>query len=417
MNVPDPRPRIVVLIQQPLSPRDFRRFGIAAMRTRGYTVNVLDVADLAFPMLPNRRDHYKDFSGFDLSVIRTLAELCAATDTIAAARLTVCYVGSGHVPARVWPIFKLISSAPTPYLMTAPSTPVFSGAATATRSTADRIFNRGGPLNIADSVLARMPLRLLGVRPPDFIVVPALKSDLNRPLFNGRSKHIPAHVMDYDLYLEELARPKEPQNIAVFIDQNIGFHPDAESMGIRRFTPEYFYACLRRFFDAIETDLKLEVVIAAHPRADYSETPGLFGNRRIVHGQTTSLIRNGKLAIASYSTAILQAIAFRTPVLFYASRELTAYLRFAAAIEAQARSLGCSPVMIDDGTVADIAAHIHEPGQVPPSFFQDWIRHPDAPEKPYWDIVLDSLVEAGVLPAPDSRGRLLPASVATRVAS
>lgn len=398
-------PHVVLLVQQPLAPRDLVRFGISALLARGYAVSVFDVADMAFPMLTNVREHYRNFSGFDLLVTHTRADLRAAADAMANARLIICHVGAGYVPIRAWPILRRLSASLVPYLVAAPSTPSFaesSGADRAVTKIMGKIIN---PSTYLDSLLARLPLQWLGLRPPDFVVVPALSSDLGRPLLSGSSQRIPAHVMDYDLYLEEMARPPKPENIAVFIDQNVGFHPDFKSMGMDWFHPGEFYGRLRSFFDRVESNLGLEVVVAAHPRADYSTMPNLFGARRVVYGQTTSLIRNARLAITCYSTAVLQAVAFRKHVLLYASRDLMNYPSLASSIRGQARYFGASLMMIDDGDSADISSFVCDTGPIYESCMRDWIRHPEAPEKPYWDIVLDSLVDAGVLPVASPRPR------------
>lgn len=409
-------PRIVLLVQQPLSPRDLARFGISAMLARGYAVSVFDVADLMFPMLPNVREHYRNFSGFGLFVIRTRAALRAAGKAIADAQLAVCYVGSGYVHTRAWPVLRLLSASSAPYLIAASSTPSFSASARDDRSSMNVMERLKNPLSLMDSFLARLPLRLLGLRPADFVVVPALESDLNRPLFAGKSRRIPAHVMDYDLYLEEMARPEKPQNVAVFIDQNMGFHPDLKSMGMNWFNPDTFYGHLRLFFDKVESDLGLEVVIAAHPRADYSRMPGLFGARRVVHGQTPSLIRNGRLVISAYSTATLQAVMHRKPVLFYTSPELMAHPYFSTVIRKQSRYFSATAVSIDRSDKINIASFVRDTTSMRESCLRNWVRHPDAAEKPYWDIVLDALAEAGALPPPDSRASPRAAPIATRAA-
>jgi hypothetical protein len=229
--------------------------------------------------------------------------------------------------------------------------------------------------------------------------VPALKSDTGRPLFPPSERYIPAHVMDYDLYLEENSRLPKPLDAAVFIDQNFGFHPDIKSMFLDWFDVDEFYHHLRLFFDRIESELGLEVVIAAHPRGVYDQPHALFGNRRIFYSQTPTLIRNGQLMITAYSTSIAQAILHEKLILFYTSSGLSSHPTFSTLIQNQSQYFGSRPCVIDKLEQGRMSSYIYDTRNIRESFIPDWIKHPNSPPKPHWDIILDFFIRESVLPA------------------
>lgn len=113
------------------------------------------------------------------------------------------------------------------------------------------------------------------------------------------------HSESYDEYrsCRDMPRFKEDRYV-VFIDQYIVAHSDFEKRGIHTPVkdPNKYYDQLNGFFDIVEQDYNCDVVIAAHPKAEY--TGKEFGNREIIYGNTNVLIKDAELVIFQYSTAI-----------------------------------------------------------------------------------------------------------------
>lgn len=76
----------------------------------------------------------------------------------------------------------------------------------------------------------------------------------------------------------------------LFVDTYYPLHPDLKNMFPNvEIDAEHYWQLMRSFFDYLECKYQIKVVIAAHPKALY--TGNEFGDRKIVWGQTGSLIR------------------------------------------------------------------------------------------------------------------------------
>lgn len=113
------------------------------------------------------------------------------------------------------------------------------------------------------------------------------------------NKLVPVKSGDLENYLK-LNIVKEKQ--IVFIDQNIANHQDFKNMGILSIDEKIYYEKLNKAFDLIEKELKMKVVIAAHPSSSYEKD--LFLGRKIVQNQTIEEIKKSYLVIGHYSTIL-----------------------------------------------------------------------------------------------------------------
>ena len=75
-----------------------------------------------------------------------------------------------------------------------------------------------------------------------------------------------------------------------------------------------WYPNLIKFFDFVETNVGLKPIIASHPKHDGRDHSEFFGARKVVGGQTLSLVRSSQLVIATNSTSISFAVAFSKPL-------------------------------------------------------------------------------------------------------
>lgn len=126
------------------------------------------------------------------------------------------------------------------------------------------------------------------------------------------------HALDYDLYLRELFNPPRllEKPIIVFLDQYLPFHPDFADSMFSPPTPVLYYKEMNIFFDWLEQYTGMEVVIAEHPRAVREQHVSFWQGRKIIAGETISLVRNASLVISHASTAVNFAVLFNKPLLF-----------------------------------------------------------------------------------------------------
>ncbi len=208
-----------------------------------------------------------------------------------------------------------------------------------------------------------------------------------------------AHAMDYDLFLTERENHTDHGNLAVFIDDCVGFNLDFQMMGEKSpVSAEDYYPRLRALFDRVETELGVEVVVAANPRMDYRAHPHLFGPRRVEYGKTAALVAGSRLVIGGRSTALGFAVLFRVPILLVAMRAQRDHWSNRPAFDLFTRDLGTPVHLFDDPAAVDLTHALETDAGAYDRYLETYFKVPEAPERGlYWEIVFDHLARAGVI--------------------
>jgi len=136
---------------------------------------------------------------------------------------------------------------------------------------------------------------------------------------NNQTKFIRTTSSDWNTAQDVSNLFVKDQDYLVFIDQYIPYHPDFVSRGIDlKFTPKEYYSEVNNALQEISTRTGLKVLIAAHPRR-VGESDYIFS---MSSNQTASLVKNSKLVIAHYSTAVNFAAIYSKPLAFITSELL-----------------------------------------------------------------------------------------------
>ena len=102
---------------------------------------------------------------------------------------------------------------------------------------------------------------------------------------------------------------------AVYVDNYFPLHPEVSqrnpSFRAKELAP-LFYSSLNRYFELIEREYGLKVVIAAHPSAVYEDNP--FEGREIVCNKTCELIKNSQMVCMHTSNSLSYVILYNKPV-------------------------------------------------------------------------------------------------------
>ena len=198
---------------------------------------------------------------------------------------------------------------------------------------------------------------------------------------------------DYDIYLQEKNDDEiecQTSNVAVFFDEYGPFHPDYVLENIEPCTkPETYYPLLCEFFDYIEENLDLRVVVAAHPRSRYEKHPDYFQNRELVYGKTAQLTKDCRLVLLHCSTAINFAVLFNKPILFIITDDLKK--KYESQIQAMRRYLGAPLVDLDASFEFDMKTVYSINKEAYLRYKTDFIKEPYTPEKKFWEIVIDQI--------------------------
>jgi hypothetical protein len=157
-----------------------------------------------------------------------------------------------------------------------------------------------------------------------FIFIPWL---LIRPSYNivtnqysikfAKGKLIKLHENDYDFYLKSLKKLKEELKTPylLFLDEGGPFHPDFVFQKIKcPLTPEIYYSEINISLNSLAYNLKLEPRVQLHPRVN-SENIKKYFNVKISNESTIEAIRDASLIVAHCSTAIQIAVLFKKPII------------------------------------------------------------------------------------------------------
>ncbi|MEG2761281.1 MAG: hypothetical protein RR921_08145, partial [Mucinivorans sp.] len=128
---------------------------------------------------------------------------------------------------------------------------------------------------------------------------------------------------DYDNYLRIKANPRiKEKNYILFLDEYLPLHPDTELIGIKNVSAEEYYPILNSFFDRIEQQFSMPVVVAAHPKSLKYKENDYFNGRQVLFGLSADLSRDAHFVLAHDSTSINYPIAFGVKLHFITSHSI-----------------------------------------------------------------------------------------------
>lgn len=176
-----------------------------------------------------------------------------------------------------------------------------------------------------------------------------------------RNRVFPIHSFDYDRYLNYKRQPSPAvitdNKLCVFLDQALAHHSDfGKSVSFSPVTAEKYLPSLNQFFDKLEQETGLTVVIAASPRSRQQDMAGAFGNRAVIRDDTLSLVAQSELVLMHSSTAVSFAVLFDKPILLLKTTEMLNAHGFGHFLDNMALSLGVPTLCIDHKEAVDKVA-------------------------------------------------------------
>ena len=166
-------------------------------------------------------------------------------------------------------------------------------------------------------------------------------------------KLVNIHHSDIDIAIvDEKFHGILPNKFCVFVDDYLPYHPDFAITGAATLDPQSYYQSLNSFFESIESVYGLKVVIAAHPKAVYTDNP--FSNRLIFFNQTNALIKESELVLVHASTAI-SFIVFhgKAPLLIFNDQIKATHPVLFNSMVSTARVLNCDLINMDKNGIVD----------------------------------------------------------------
>lgn len=169
------------------------------------------------------------------------------------------------------------------------------------------------------------------VKPYDFIfnagylgfVTVGVAYDIERKT----SKIIDINSIDYEKYLNAIETENLiGHNYCLFLDECLPSHPDTVMLGIKTMPPVDYYKDLNVFFDFLESNYKIPVVIAAHPKSGGYKINNPFNGRKVVSNKTAELARHCDFAMSHLSTSLSYAVLNNKPILSLTNNLFESYM-------------------------------------------------------------------------------------------
>jgi hypothetical protein len=328
-----------------------KRFGVELLKDNGFEVLVFDFSPIVFPVLHNNVIHRiekitsEDYFLFSdekkaIKAIHELGEDCFV-------------VVMGYYQLQSFKIYRALSKTSLPYAAWATAVDPCGGVASS-QSLLWKIFFKFQRLNLNTlKKILYKPLMApaLGIRHPDMCVLSGEKSLLfnkTATLVGKKTELLWTHGHDYDTYLSDLHKKEAEENIAVFIEPPGPMHPWDELLDDNvKWTIEEYYPSQCRFFDYLEQELNLKVVIAAHPKTNHTDYPEYFGKRHVIRYQLLPLIKKSKLVMTHNSTALDLVALEKKPVLILTNAAFKADIGFSRCLKIIAAAFGTTPIDVD----------------------------------------------------------------------
>ena len=376
---------IAYVVETPFTQRDYERFGVKHLNDQGFRVQVWDCSSF----LSNQSEASETAELFDADDWRrfsSLYEFANAVDQAGDQTIFLLLTGYG---LQYRPLYHALTRAASIY-----GTEQFNALPTIARRrylfTQLRKVPRY-PNKIARGVFMYLPFRNWGIRPPNFLLAGGTSSITSAGLIGRETQIIWAHSLDYDIYLREKSTPvlKRPHEYAVFVDQYLPFHPDYAHFGLANpIAPERYYPKLVALFQSLEHALGIEVVIAAHPRSHYETQPDCFCGRDVIKGQSSTLIRNARIALAHHSTSVNFANLYHKPISFI-DMSFDADNGESLSIAQLAAEFGKPPIHVDRLHAIDWKSELDVDESAYAGYRERYIKKAGSPEKPSWQIFAD----------------------------
>ena len=394
--------RIVYIIKQAMSQRNFDRFGLEFFISRNVEVSVVDVGPYYLPDWHQDRSMYDSYGGIEFSVIAGRQEFGKLRDALRNADLVLYLAASQHHSRKDRPLLKAVTDAGVPYVISMANSVPGTIPSDRHQSYLTRLLatlRRLPEIDPINSIAARLPLSSFGAKPADAVIFAGRKSRGRSTMMGANTQIIDARAMDYDIYLKIRDLPQSGDSFAIFLDQNRPFSSDPIEYRARNSVdPNLYFTRLARLFDRIESELGLEVKIAVHPRAAYAGDASLFRGREMISGKTAELVRDSRLVVAHTSVAVNFAVLFRKPTLIVATEDMLElqvwhrlwHLRMAHA-------LGLELQMFDDPDQVELSDALNLDGDAYDEYERDYICDVPLPEKPFWHLVTDQLSDLRIV--------------------
>lgn len=178
----------------------------------------------------------------------------------------------------------------------------------------------------------------------------------------AKSEIIKINSNDYDNALSlKGSLPIINKDYILFLDEYLPLHPDTLLFKIKNVPADQYYPQLNEYFDLVEKQFGMPIVVAAHPKAVRYKSEDFFNGRKVIFDKTSELTEHAHFVLVHDSTSINYPIAFGKKLHFITSSNIYNYInRVHRNVVNFASFLGCNWQWFDKGGSVDLIAKIPE---------------------------------------------------------
>ena len=214
------------------------------------------------------------------------------------------------------------------------------------------------------------------------------------------------HSDDYSNYLrtplDNTAETTHSQKFAVLLDTSGPAFTDDFSQTARKSTctTAIWYPALAKFFDKLEADTGVSVIISGHYKSTHPPIAAYFGNRAVHYGRTLEQVRDCEFVITRDSMAVSYAVVFRKPVILIYSDEIVADRLSMQWPLHMASWLGTIPVNID-APPTNFTSLLHVNETKYKAYETDYLTSATT-SRPNYQIILEDIMGITTISGPDA---------------
>ncbi len=232
----------------------------------------------------------------------------------------------------------------------------------------------------------------------NFIATTACYKEFPSPWSIKRQKNILIHTLDYDNFIKkrDVSERLIKDKYILFIDENYIDHNLYQILDITPpfKKPDNYYIPLKCFFDRVEKLLGYKVVIAEHPRANYSDKK-IFGEREMIQGETARLIKDAELVLCHRTMALDYIILFQKKFLVIYLNEIMQFYQWESYYIPLFNYLNIKGLNIsrpyDDKMI--IEAVSSGMSNACKKYKRNYIKSKDTPEKLFFEVVSEYILK------------------------
>lgn len=199
---------------------------------------------------------------------------------------------------------------------------------------------------------------------------------------------------DYDRCLKYQATQRLVEgDYILFLDQYLPLHPDLKLLKLKSVDHERYYRQLNAFFDRVEQQFSVPVVIAAHPKALAYRECDFWNGRRMFFEKSMELCRNAVFVLAHNSTSVNLSVVFDVKLHFITSHDIEKEMNYIHQYTLKfADCLNCHWQYFDEMAPVNLVDQL--PQAAYDQYKQDYLTSPETRDKYTEQIFVDFLRSA-----------------------